>query len=630
MPSRTSRSVPILVALALALSAISVLSEPAQAARHRGSLTVSPATAILGEQVSFSGAVPSKRVTRPVLLQRLIGRRWVSIASARTTSLGGFRLISRAPSSAGQFRYRVLAPRAHVGKKRMRTVRTPVQILSVVRQSGTLTAPATGVVQTPFNVSAKFSPARLGRSVDFQQLVGSEWKRVASGRQDRFGVAHASVSVDATTAITLAYRAVALGRAGAGAVATRQRVIRFSGDPAGLPQPDAADTTPRVVDDDVVPEAGVRELRQVGSTMYVGGDFHLVRDAANTSSYIRTHLFSFDATGGAVTGWAPVVNGPVYSIESSADGRFLFIGGDFSTFDGVAVNRLVKYDLQLHAVDESFVSPLTTANRVSDLQIVGTRLFVAGTFAGGIVALDPATGARTPYFDPVQVTGSKPGYSTRVYRFAVNPTATRLVVIGSFTAVGGAPRQQVAMIRLDSTTTTTSPWASTRWDEECSQNAGWYTRAVGWSPDGAYFAVGTTGAGYPGTAKLCDTVSRWNPIEAAGQQPAWTNYTGGDTIHSLVITEAGVFVGGHFRWLDNPLGRDFKGSGAVDRPGLGALNPATGKAYFWNPTKGLEGGLGAFDLYFTGRGLWVAHFENTLGTGAKGTERHEGLGLLPF
>jgi hypothetical protein len=86
MPSRTSQSVPILVALVLALSAVCVLSEPAQAARPRGSLTVSPATAILGEQVSFSGAVPSKRGTRPVRLQRLIGRRWVSIASARTSA----------------------------------------------------------------------------------------------------------------------------------------------------------------------------------------------------------------------------------------------------------------------------------------------------------------------------------------------------------------------------------------------------------------------------------------------------------------------------------------------------------------------------------------------------------------
>jgi hypothetical protein len=380
----------------------------------------------------------------------------------------------------------------------------------------------------------------------------------------------------------------------------------------------------------VVTEAGVRELHQVGPTMYAGGEFNKVLDAAGTTSYARTNLFSFDATVGAVHNWAPAVNGPVFAMESSTDGRYLYIGGDFTMFDGVPVKRLVKYDLQLQVVDTSFVSPLTSASRVSDLQIVGGRLFVAGTLPGGIVALDRSTGAQNGYFDPVQVTGSETGFNTRVYRFAVSPGATRMVVIGSFTAVGTEPRQQAAMIRLGATTTSVSPWASTRWDEDCSSSAPWYTRAVAWSPDASYFVIATTGAGYPGTEKLCDTVTRWNPVEAAGQQPVWINYSGGDTFHSLTVSNTAVFAGGHFRWLDNPLGRDFKGAGAVDRLGLGALNPATGKAFLWNPTKSIEGGLGAFDLYFTGRGLWVAHFERRLGTGPNGQELHEGLGLLPF
>ena len=81
-------------------------------------------------------------------------------------------------------------------------------------------------------------------------------------------------------------------------------------------------------------------------------------------------------------------------MEPSADGRHLYIGGEFRTFDGVRVNRLVKYDLVNERVDTSFVFPVSNL-RVSDLQLVGGRLFVSGTFAGGLAAVDPTSGART-------------------------------------------------------------------------------------------------------------------------------------------------------------------------------------------------------------------------------------------
>ncbi len=392
-----------------------------------------------------------------------------------------------------------------------------------------------------------------------------------------------------------------------------------------FPQLNADNNTPRVVDDATVSDAGIRELRQVGSTMYAGGNFHSVLNAARTTTYTRTNIFSFNATTGAVSTWAPAVNGGVYAMEPSPDGRYLYIGGEFTSFAGVAVNKLVKYDLQLGRVDPTFRSPVT-GSRVSDLQIVGSRLFVAGTFAGGMAALDPTTGARSTYLDPVAATGQETGFNTRVYRFSINPAGTRMVVIGSFTAIGGQARQQAAMVRLG-TTTSVSPWSSTRWNQDCSTSAPWYTRDVDWSPDGGYFAIVTTGAGAPGTIKLCDTITRWNPVEAAGQQPVWINYSGGDTFQSVNVTNLGVFVGGHFRWLDNPQGRDFKGPGAVDRMGLAAVSATTGKALAWNPGKSVEGGQGAYDLYFTARGLWVGHFEQQLGTPR---ELHEGVGLLPY
>ncbi len=397
-----------------------------------------------------------------------------------------------------------------------------------------------------------------------------------------------------------------------------------------MPQTDASDVMPRVVDDTTVTEAGVRELRQVGTRMYAGGEFRTVLNRDRTRSFLRRNLFSFNAATGTVSSWAPVTNGGVYALEPSADGQFLYIGGDFTTFDGRTVRRLVKYDLVNNRVDTSFTSAIA-ATRVSDLQLVGGRLLVSGTFPGGIAALDPNTGARTTYLDGVQATGQKTGYTTRIYRFAVNPTATQMVVIGSFTSIGGQARQQAALVNLGASSATVSAWSSPRWNEDCpAASLQWYTRDVDWSPDGSGFAIVTTGAGAPNTTKLCDTASYWRPVQAANQQPVWINYSGGDTFHSVLVTDRAVFVGGHIRWLDNPLGRDTAGPGAVNRLGIGAIDPVSGRALPWNPSKSVEGGLGAFDLYVTSQGLWVGHYERFLGTGPNGRELHEGLGLLPF
>lgn len=397
-----------------------------------------------------------------------------------------------------------------------------------------------------------------------------------------------------------------------------------------VPSPVATGGIPRVIDDEVIPNSGVRELHQVGDIMYVGGEFNEVVSSNRRNSYTRTNLFSFDANNGDVTDFAPlttnaggaVAGGDVYAMESTADGRYLYVGGDFRRWDGKWANKIVKLDTSDNTVVRAFRSPLKSASRVSDLQLVNGRLFVSGTMPGGIVALDPDTGVVDPYFDGVQATGNEGGYSTRIYRFSVNPAGDRMAVIGSFTAIGGEPRQQAAMLTLGATSAGVSGWTSSWWELDCSARWRWYTRDVDWSLDGSHFAIVSAGGPYKNT--LCDAVTWWDTSDSPSD-PTWVNYSGGDTFHSVHVTDKAVFVGGHFRWLDNPEGRDSKGPGAVNAKGLGAINPDTGKALDWNPNKGIGGGDGAFDLYFTDRGLWVGHFEKYI-SGRK----HEGVGLLPY
>ena len=109
---------------------------------------------------------------------------------------------------------------------------------------------------------------------------------------------------------------------------------------------------------------------------------------------------------------------------------------------------------------------------------------------------------------------------------------------------------------------------------------------------------------------------------AAPARPTWINYTGGDTLHSVAVSDKAVYVQGHQRWLDNPQGHDNAGPGAVSRPGIGAIDPTSGKALAWNPTK--DRGVGGKDLLVTARGLWVAS-----DTAHIGHETHARIALLP-
>jgi hypothetical protein len=148
---------------------------------------------------------------------------------------------------------------------------------------------------------------------------------------------------------------------------------------------------------------------------------------------------------------------------------------------------------------------------------------------------------------------------------------------------------------------------------------------VDFSPDGSYFVIVATG-GTPrsgqGGVGICDAAARFETDVAAPARPTWINYTGGDTLHSVAVSDKAVYVQGHQRWLDNPQGHDNAGPGAVSRPGIGAIDPSSGKALAWNPTK--DRGVGGKDLLVTARGLWVAS-----DTAHIGHETRARIALLP-
>jgi beta-propeller uncharacterized protein DUF5122 len=367
---------------------------------------------------------------------------------------------------------------------------------------------------------------------------------------------------------------------------------------------------------------------EANGMLYVGGSFTSVTAAAGTTptgTFTRNHILAFNAATGSIsTSFAPNVNGDVWAIVPS--GTSLYIGGSFSSVNGVARRGLAKIDATTGAVDTSFNAALTSGN-VTEAALVSGRLIISGTFPKKILAVNPASGTNTGYIN-VAVTGSVASNAgpVEVYRFAVNPAGTKLVGVGNFTTVGGATHYRAFMLDLGSTAASVSAWRYTPLQQQCAADSLTdYMRDVDFSPDGSYFVFVSTGfvplSGQIGIA-LCDAAARFETANLSPSRPTWINYTGGDTLHSVAVTDQAVYVQGHQRWLNNPQGRDNAGPGAVSRPGIGAIDPTTGLALSWNPTK--DRGVGGKDLLVTARGLWVAS-----DTAHIGHETRMRIALLP-
>jgi len=380
-----------------------------------------------------------------------------------------------------------------------------------------------------------------------------------------------------------------------------------------------ASTNPQNNTPKVVGPSGsrVNAIVRIGDTVIVGGDFTQVQeDAPGSPILTRTGLFAFNATTGQVsTSFNPLlesVNGKTPEVDvlvPSADGQSVYVGGDFRTINSAGPARLQELSLADGSKVGAFNNPAFNS-RVYDAKLVGNRLYVAGSFKsvggvsrGGLATLDATTGALTDAVN-LPFTGTNQGGVTTVRKIDVTPTGDRLVAIGNFTAVAGQPRVQVAMLNTSGANATVDTWSTTRFGStSCSTSFDTYLHDVDLSPDGSFFVVVTTGG--PGdTNRMCDSASRWETYAGASQSPTWVDYTGGDTFWAVEVTGPVAYVGGHFRWLNNPSGSgDTAGPGAYSREGMAAIDTRNGLPFSWNPTR--PRGVGLFDWYVTQSELWA-------------------------
>ena len=167
---------------------------------------------------------------------------------------------------------------------------------------------------------------------------------------------------------------------------------------------------------------------------------------------------------------------------------------------------------------------------------------------GALAALDPITGAvRTDFVN--NITG---GIGTNgelvVQRLKLTHDEGRLLVVHTGRQVNGQDRYGIAII--NTRTNKLTPWR-TRLCEDNLQFVGGIQRVYGGdvAPDDSYFVV-TSGSGGD-RPPINDTAIAFDLAGGDNMQPRWISRHF-DSVYSVAITEAGVYIGGHFQWAESP------------------------------------------------------------------------------
>ena len=389
--------------------------------------------------------------------------------------------------------------------------------------------------------------------------------------------------------------------------------------------------------------AGVFGMATVGNTTVAGGSFTRVQPRSG-AAVTRTNIFAFSSSGAISSTFTPNIAQRVWDVVPAGDGVSVYVGGQFNNVNGAArTSRVARINVNTGQVMSTFRSP-GFDDIVTDLHLANGRLYVGGYFktAGGqprtgLVALDATTGALTDHLDAVTFadvfhdssSASIPSGNrgVGVEKFSMTPDGSRLVAIGNFRTVSGQGRAQVAVIDTGGPQASVSGWSTNRFEMACHPNFPTYTLGVDISPDGEYFVIATGGAfsGGVSSGTMCDAISRWElDGSAADQQPTWVDYMGGDTSNAVHVTGSAVYIGGHFRWANDPFAGDAAGPGSVGRKGMAALDPRNGLPLAFNAGK-LPLNWGVNRFVSTVEGLWVAHDGDRLGNEYTGR-----MGLMPL
>lgn len=274
----------------------------------------------------------------------------------------------------------------------------------------------------------------------------------------------------------------------------------------------------------------VKSLRTDGSFLYVGGFFTNYRGlAAERLAKVNLITGDLDTTFTHLTGLNAEVN--TMSISNS----LIYVGGRFTTYRGIAASYLAKIDGASGNLDSTFTQPNGLNGRVMTLSLVGSALYVGGHFTSYrgssalyLAKLDSING-------DLNTTFNQDIFGANSWVNVIAHSGTSLYLGGHFTTYRGLTAQRLAKVDLtsgDLDTTFTRPASGLNGD------------ALAMSISGTSLYIGGGFSLYRGIeiqnlAKL--------DLSTGDLDPTFTQVNGPNSwVNSLSISGSFLYLGGWF------------------------------------------------------------------------------------
>ena len=251
-------------------------------------------------------------------------------------------------------------------------------------------------------------------------------------------------------------------------------LVVFPGAAHAETPPPAGAPTPSTVTADALPtwqiNGVVYSQVMVGNTVYVAGSFTKARPPGvapgGTGEVAANNVFAYDVTtGNRVSSFSHQLNGQGLSIVASPDNSRVYVGGDFTTVDGIARGHVAAFNTATNALDTSF-SP-NVNDQVRGLAVTSSTVYIGGNYQAvngslrkSLSAVNRANGALLPWAPTVDN-----GY---VWTMVMTPDKSRVIVGGSFTTLSGA--DNYGMGSLDASSGAVMPWAANRYIRDAGKD----------------------------------------------------------------------------------------------------------------------------------------------------------------
>ncbi len=303
--------------------------------------------------------------------------------------------------------------------------------------------------------------------------------------------------------------------------------------------------TPVTVTADSLPTAqhdGVAwQTTVIGNTVYVAGRFNNARPfgaAPGTQQVARSNILAFNlTTGQLIPGFAPVLNAQALSIAPSPDGSRIYVGGDFTSVNGVQRWRVAALDAVTGNLIDSFAPKMAAG--VRGIAAHGNTVWMGGTFnAVGSVsrprlaAVNAADGALLPW-NPVAGNG-------KVNALTVSPDGTKVVAGGAFTTLNGSNRPGYGLGMVNAVTGANLPLQA----NDVVRDGG---------RDSAVLSLASDGTNFYGTGYIYGTGGNLEGAFSAKWSDGritWVEDCHGDS-YGVFANETAVYVAGHPHYCQN-------------------------------------------------------------------------------